>query len=162
MSRHEDAVVRAHTAAVALWAQQQQPMWLTLRGDSMLPLLRPGDQLWVTPAPPTYPRGAIVVCHDGSTLVVHRLIGRQRVGDEWHWLTQGDHCLQPDPPLPAAHLLGCVLAVRRGEQIRAIDTGPWRLGGWLIALASRWAGRRGWWRRIMWCWAGAYSSRELW
>lgn len=160
MRPHEDGPAQLHAAALALWAQHQQPTWITLHGHSMLPLLRPGDQLWVTPAQTTYRRGAVVVCRHASTLVIHRLIGRQRVGAEWHWLTQGDHCLQPDPPLPAAQLAGKVIAVRRGDQICAIDTLSWRLGGWLIALASRWAGRRGWWRRVLWLWADRRAQSE--
>ena len=139
-----------HASALRLWQQRQQPVWIPMQGYSMLPILRPGDQLQVTPPQPSYHRGQIVVLRQaataGETWVVHRVVARRRAADRWCWITQGDNSRDADAAVLTEQIEGRVIALRRGDHAYTLATLPWRLGGRLVALAatSKW-GRR--WRR---------------
>jgi hypothetical protein len=147
-----------HASALRLWQQRQAPQWIPMQGYSMLPLLRPGDQLQVTPPQPTYHRGQIIVLRHaasvGETLVVHRVVARRRAADRWCWITQGDNSRDADAAVLAQQIEGRVIALRRGDHCYTLETLPWRLGGRLVALAatSKWGRRlrRQWLRLLAW------------
>ena len=119
-----------------------QRVRLRVASGSMWPLLRPGDQVEVTPVPLADLRpGALVVraVPDGS-FVVHRLLGLQ--GETI--ITGGDALPRADPPWPADQLAGRVSAAwRGGRPIRLAARWPRPLGrllaGWLRlrSLAGR-------------------------
>ena len=78
---------------------------LPLGGGSMRPLFVPGDRLRVWPAAAGDVRpGDVVLVDDGGELVCHRLVyvaaGRA--------VTRGDDAFEPDPPRPAAAIIGRV------------------------------------------------------
>ena len=91
----------------ARWRAGDQA-WITLRGWSLAPALRDGDQLRVMPLGAPRP-GDLVVAQRHGFLVTHRLVGV----DGALAITQGDACAAPDPPLATEALLGRVVAVRR-------------------------------------------------
>ena len=145
-----------HASALRLWQQRQQPVWIPMQGYSMLPLLRPGDQLQVTPPQPSYHRGQIVVLRQTGTaretLVVHRVVARRRAADRWCWITQGDNSRDADAAVLTEQIEGRVIALRRGDHCYLLETLPWRLGGRLVALAatSKWGRRlRRQWLRLL-------------
>lgn len=87
----------------------------TLRGDCMLPLLEPGDEVWVRREPSPAPRGPLVAYARFSGLVpeiaVHRLLPDGRL--------RADSRLRADPADEAAAFVGRVVAVsRRGRTVR--------------------------------------------
>lgn len=147
-----------HAGALRLWQQRQAPQWIPMQGYSMLPLLRPGDQLQVTPPQAGYHRGQIVVIRQtgttGETLVVHRVVARRRAGDRWCWITQGDNSREVDAAVVAEQIAGRVIALRRGDHCFTLETLAWRLGGRLVALAAtaKWGRRlrRQWLRLLAW------------
>lgn len=132
-----------HAAALALWRQRQAPAWLPMQGYSMLPLLRPGDQLQVTPPAPTYQRGQIVVLRQGETLVVHRVIAHRRVAGVSWWITQGDNSAEVDAAVVAAEIEGRVIAFCRAGHHYRIDQANWQAVSWLVAICTgvAWARR---------------------
>ncbi len=132
----------AAVAAVArrLWQQRRTPAWLPMQGNSMLPILRPGDQLWVTLPQATYRLGQIVVIRRDGQLVVHRLIARCRVAGQPGWITQGDNCYIADEPVVTAALEGQVIALRRAARCYQLTSLRWQLGGRLVAVSTA----RGW------------------
>lgn len=132
-----------HASALRLWQQRQQAAWIPMQGYSMLPILRPGDQLQVTPPAPTYRRGQIVVLCQRETLVVHRVIARRcTAGVSW-WITQGDNSAEVDAAVVAEEIEGRVIAFCRAGQHYRIDQPSWQIVGWLVAICSgvAWARR---------------------
>lgn len=89
----------------------------TVSGDSMLPLLEPGDEVWVRPQAKSEPGALMVYARFNGrepSLVVHRLLGR--------FLTRGDSSLHKDPPQEAGDFLGQVVAFKRGNAVVDLDS----------------------------------------
>ncbi len=114
------------------------PLQLSVRGRSMWPTLRPGDQVTVEPVAlnELHP-GDWVLLKGQSGLFLHRLLGRTREG---LLLTKGDGHRAPDPPWPPEALRGRVITLSR--QGRAIPISPFSPCGrvrtaahWLMAAA---------------------------
>ena len=89
------------------------------RGDSMLPFLHHGDVLHVRPLPAAAVRVGDVICYTPSPgrLHLHRVVARAARG----FLTRGD-ALPYVEDVPAARLLGRVIARERGGRLRRLDT----------------------------------------
>jgi hypothetical protein len=91
--------------------ERQDDEWIVLRGWSMSPALRDGDELRVagfTEADP--PRaGEIVIARRGQRLVTHRLVA---IADGYA-TTRPDLGHGDDPPIPVDALVGRVVGVRR-------------------------------------------------
>ena len=88
----------------------------TLRGDCMLPLLEPGDDVWVRRGPPVPGRLLAYARFNGLVpeVVVHRLLA--------DGTTRADARLAKDPDDEAAAFLGRVVALRRGGRLAALET----------------------------------------
>jgi|SRR5579859_5942840 len=120
-------------AAPSLWSAAGQGHWVPVQGPSMLPFLRPGDEVWLAPGPARLRRGDVVVLRTGTGLLVHRLLRAEPWSQPQRLWTHGDNNRQPDPAASAENLLGRVLTVRRRSKSLALDTPRWRALGWLIA-----------------------------
>jgi len=85
----------------------------------MLPFLRHGDVLHVRPLPATAVRVGDVICYAPSPgrLHLHRVVAR----DERGFVTRGD-ALPYVEDVPAASLLGRVIARERAGRVRRLDT----------------------------------------
>jgi signal peptidase I len=87
---------------------------LPVTGSSMFPSMQPGDLLEVHRPAGSIQTGDVVVFERYGKLVVHRVV--DRTGDLL--VTRGDRVRYPDAPVPAAAILGCVIAIeRRGRRI---------------------------------------------
>jgi hypothetical protein len=117
---------------------------LRVRGGSMWPFVREGDVVTLEAlcSRPARVGEVVAAAHPQSgRLIVHRLV--RKAGSER--VLMGDRLAQPDEGLPAANLLGRVVAVERaGRQVR-FGAG---LAGALIALADRMAVLPGLWGRL--------------
>jgi signal peptidase I len=100
----------------------------------MLPLLRDGDVVTVTPAARTEIRVGDVICYEAlpGRLVVHRVIGHARD----RFLAKGDALSAPDSVDPP-QLLGKITAIERFGTARRLDTRAARLCNRLMAALSR-------------------------
>jgi signal peptidase I len=89
---------------------------IRVQGSSMLPTLRPGDEIELRSTLAAEIRcGDIVAFRQGERLFVHRVIGRDRD----RLLTRGDALRHADVPVSSDQLLGVVVSVlRKGEQVR--------------------------------------------
>lgn len=104
-------------------------------GWSMMPLLRPGDAVWVEPAgPASLRRGDLVVTWRGGELVTHRLVAVDHRG--WH--TKGDSQRHADSPVVAEAVLGRITAIEREGNRIELDSRRWR-------TINCWLGWLGWW-----------------
>lgn len=98
---------------------------LSVTGTSMLPLLQPGDALWLQSIDPAALRpGDLLLVRQNGVLLTHRLI----VVRPERWQTKGDNNRLADPPVTARQIVGRIVAVERGG--RSLDL---RQRCWLIA-----------------------------
>ena len=86
------------------------PLWIPVRGASMSPLLRPGDQVLVDFAR-SWACGDVVVVGARRGLVVHRIMAI--AGDGACVITKGDAASYCDRPVSCAAVVGVVIRVRR-------------------------------------------------
>ena len=92
-----------------------KPVRLPVHGSSMLPSIRTGDVVEITPAGLEDLRtGDVVACRvPRAELLVHRLIAKGRVRGEWWLILWPETVLRLNPPIPASQLLGKGVAVER-------------------------------------------------
>ena len=121
-------------AAIDLWGQAGEAHWIPVRGSSMLPLLREGDQLLVAHGKWQIRRGDIVVFQRQDGLIAHRVLRVQSNEGEHTLRTKGDHVLGLDPVLTEDEVLGRVLQVRCADKMLKLDTRLWGWVGRWVAL----------------------------
>ena len=111
--------------------QAAGPLRLPVVSDSMRPLLRAGDWIFVEAVTPALLQlGDIIVAQRGAELITHRLLARDGAG----WLTHGDNTRVLDRVVPAEEIVGRVSAIERGAQRLDLRTRQWQ-------TANRWIGR---------------------
>ena len=110
---------------------------ITLDGYSMLPLIRRGiDPVTVIPLQRPVKRGDVVLFTAGSgAYIVHRV---WKIRDDCVQ-TLGDNCVQPDPWIPHANVLGHVIHFSRNNIRHRLDTASARLWGrmWMALFPFR-------------------------
>ena len=116
-----------------LWRQSGTEHYIPVRGTSMLPFLRDGDQVLVEHDLSNLRRGDIVVFQNDSALITHRVLKvRPEANKGITVLTKGDNLLRPDPLVNGNDIVGRVRAVRRGAREMPLDTRDWRWSNRLI------------------------------
>ena len=114
---------------------------IPVRGNSMLPILRDGDQVRLAPVTHAKARlGDIVLRVDPSGPVIHRVVGWWPSRNGWRLLTKGDGTWRLDPPLPPQSLAGRVVARVRGTSVQRLDGTGMRIRAWSRAFWSLTAG----------------------
>jgi hypothetical protein len=105
--------------------QRGQSAALTIRSNSMRPLLKTGDRVWLeTAVPDQLLPGDVITLWDGRDLLTHRYWATVSRDGTPHLVTRGDRPLHLDPLHPAASLMGRVTARRRRG--RRLDLGGGR------------------------------------
>ena len=113
--------------ALELVAETDQEIWLAVRGDSMVPLIRDGDKVLVVLEKKDIRRGEIVVYQRDGELIFHRLLAVYTKDDgNYQLLTKGDNRLTPDPLVNFNELTGRAISIRRGEQQLRLDRSVWQ------------------------------------
>jgi len=104
-------------------------------GTSMLPTLRPGDELEFVAAGAGCAVGDVVLWRRDDRLFVHRVVSR----NDAHLQTQGDALANIDEPVALDAVLGKLVAYRRGGRRRPSQRpGPIdRLFGWCMRRSDR-------------------------
>src|SRR5262245_48047142 len=122
-------------AAVELLGRASGESTVRVQGESMVPILAPGQRLRVEFAPARLSRGDILLFRQGEALLVHRLLGRARpAAGSVRLRTRGDGAAVLDPPLDPALVLGRVVAIEEGGVWRSLRTRRARL----YAVAPAW------------------------
>jgi signal peptidase I len=104
--------------------------------NSMYPVIRRGDQVLVERARPDKVRfGDIVVFRQDEKLTVHRVIGKRKVGDEYHFQEKGDASLQSSL-VPPKGIIGRVVNIRKQDKTILVISGPGRLLQLILACIS--------------------------
>jgi hypothetical protein len=130
--------------AQALLVERSSPVTLDVTSDSMRPTLPPGASVRVDPAARAPRRGDLVVFRQADYLVVHRFLGTAGA----YLRARGDAARPLDPPVPPEHVLGVVVAVRRGGEWRSLRGGLPRAYGEALA-----------WHGLFWAWLRSRVSR---
>jgi hypothetical protein len=105
--RDGDSIALASEALVAFGCLR-----LRVTGSSMLPALRPGDEIELRSCPASRAEvGDIVLFRREAAFVVHRVLECNDHG----LVTQGDSLPAPDPPVEHADVLGRVVGLTRGS-----------------------------------------------
>ncbi len=95
-------------------------------GYSMYPFIKPGSIVLLGPVNDsiTLIPGEIIAWKRESGFVLHRLTGIVKNGNEIHFITRGDSCLQGDQPLSREQIAGRVIMIedvkgkmREGSQL---------------------------------------------
>lgn len=108
---------------------QSQLPFVTVRSDSMAPLLRRGDQIQLGPiGVERLIIGNIVVLGEPEELLAHRLWGVEQLGEDVFLLSRGDRLAYYDPLTPSSQLRAIVIARRRSGRLLRLDHGS---GAWL-------------------------------
>lgn len=109
-------LANARRAAFNVDAARGTERWITVRGDSMRPLIDLDTALLVRFG--AMPRlGQIAVFADGERLVAHRVVAEQSRRYPEHIVAKGDAEPACDPPTPRTEVLGTVLALRRAGRV---------------------------------------------
>lgn len=144
-------------AALGAWRQAGEQRLMPITGQSMHPLLHPGDQVVITHNLAALQPGDIIVFWDTERLLVHRLLRIDAASKEARFVAKGDNQLDSDPPVTAEALVGRVQAIRRGDRLLSLETSLWRRLGWLLAV-----GGRGWLRLRTWTSSTSPRWRSRW
>lgn len=132
-----------------------ESLWVREASPSMVPLIRPGDELLLAPLDSrAIPRGALIACARGGHLVIHRVVAASGSGV----VTKGDALASPDPLVPWERVVARVVALRGlAGRLVNLEAFPWPLlDRWLGAVASLASGLRlgerpsSPWRRLAW------------
>lgn len=120
--------------ALDLWSQVEGEHFLTITGQSMLPLIHPGDKVLVQKGKVQATPGDIVVYIDNKGFITHRLLTflNERAG-EIEFLAKGDRIPYPDSPVGIESIIGIVIGIKRGQRSMRLDTPTWRQLNSLIA-----------------------------
>jgi signal peptidase I len=116
-------------------------VWVHESSDSMAPLVRTGDRLYLTRTAPAdvWPGELVAYSRDGQ-LVVHRVLSRDAVS----LVTKGDGLARRDAAVPLTDVVARVTVIEtpRGRRIE-LDAFPWPALGRLLAVVSRASERTG-------------------
>jgi signal peptidase I len=111
--------------------QMAGPLRLPVVSDSMRPLLRAGDWIFVEAVTsPALGLGDIIVVQRGAELITHRLVAQ----DEQGWRTHGDNTRVLDPVVLIEEIVGRVSAIERGTHRIDLRARRWQ-------TTNRWIGR---------------------
>lgn len=127
----------ALAAVIEMWEEAGKQHWIPIAGESMLPLLQPGDQVLVSHGHADVRPGDIIVVWHSGRLLIHRLVRISGNGKHRTFVTKGDNTLRFDSPVSAEEIIGKAIAIKRqGRQI-FLRTKTGRILGWLIATSAR-------------------------
>ena len=120
-------------ALIDFWAQTGREHEVTVRGNSMRPLVRNGDKARIAHGLGKLKRGDVVAYQRSGELVVHRLIRIVHGAGEPRFLIKGDNVAGRDPTVHASKVLGRVVALQRAGKWRRLDTPLMQAIGWIVA-----------------------------
>jgi hypothetical protein len=91
-------------------------LWIPVSGNSMLPTIRPGDRVLLTPTRRRLARGDVVIVALGTKVILHRVVSlvNQVV------VTRGDSCQVGDPPIEADRVFARAVAVRHDRVLTTL------------------------------------------
>jgi signal peptidase I len=121
-------------SALDLWAQAKKEHEVPIRGGSMFPILKEGDVARVIHGGENHEPGDIVVFRKDWGLIAHRvLLHFEDDSGSRFYITQGDRCRFPDPPVKEGEIIGRVVGVLRAGRFLTFEQCQQK---WLNRLAT--------------------------
>ena len=125
-----DAAVRPHDVGRALREiARTVPVPVTVRGASMAPVLRDGDQVVLESRSWYWPGDVVAFQRDDGWYVVHRVVGYRRLRGAWVVVTRGDAARTHDSPVRLDRVIGRVTGGSGGDRAARVRVGQ-RLLAW--------------------------------
>jgi predicted RNA-binding protein len=112
----------------------------------MLPVIHDGDRVLVAHGCAGVRRGDVIIYRLNGLLVAHRVLHIEDGANGIKFVTKGDNAGQVDPHVSPREIVGQVLAIERDGHHISLETFPWRILGWSIAV-----GTLAWMRSYRWC-----------
>jgi hypothetical protein len=126
------------TEIVAQALKQGQRPFVTVSSNSMVPLLKVGDDIQLAPASvQDLTPGELVVLETRDGLLAHRFLGLDSSQEKPILLTKGDRLEKLDPPIFSDKLIGRVISRRRFRRAIYLDRGFAKFINHLLYLLSR-------------------------
>ena len=93
-------------------------MRIKVTGQSMRPVIRTNDVVTIRKVPLHEVRRGdlLMVINEAGTLVLHRLIRKERLGSDMLYRTKGDRLLMSDSAVTADRILGKVIRIERQKK----------------------------------------------
>ncbi len=129
----------ARSAVLETWRRDRAQDWIEATGNSMLPLIRPGDRLLVRFGETAVRRGEVIVFRHDGLIVAHRVVGSRQLDGEHRLIAKGDNEPRATEDVRPADLLGVVRAADRGSG-RLSSRGLGGVSGGVTARMSRTSG----------------------
>jgi len=123
-------------AVADLWNLSGKISIIPVSGQSMLPLIKPGDRLVVSHHIGRLHLGDVITFYDKHILVVHRIMRLKKQPGHMCVTTKGDNASIYDNPISSEDILGRVVAIQRKGITLSLDRLSMRIKGWLIATQS--------------------------
>lgn len=118
--------------------QTGRPVCFTVTTTSMMPLIKPGDQVIVEAVSQDQWRlGDIALIRLGDAWLVHRLIDRQIKVDKEFWLTKGDNVPSADRLWSNDELHGIMILVQKTDCRLDLRLRRIRIANFALSVISR-------------------------
>ncbi|MEW6170007.1 MAG: nucleotidyltransferase family protein [Candidatus Omnitrophota bacterium] len=101
--------------------QEGRKPFLKYKGQSMMPLLKEGDEVFFEKER-KISFGDLVVYRHNSHFIVHRFILKRRIGKKEFFILKADNFLEFDKPVAEDNIVGRVTKLKRDEKILSFDT----------------------------------------
>jgi hypothetical protein len=123
-------------AALATAQAQGREEWFKVKGRSMRPLLREGDEIQVRfCSPENLRKGDLAVFWEGKVLTAHRILDIRKTPQDHLFLEKGDSNPQ-GRFIPSSRIKGVVQAVRKPWGVVGLDRPCWRWWNRMVAKAG--------------------------
>jgi hypothetical protein len=107
------------------WRRFEKEITLSVQGNSMLPLIHPGEKVVVRLTDPHgLRRGDLFAFKMGENITVHRFVKRRRCCDGWWFCEVGDNAADWGW-VQEGRVLGIVLTVRGSDMFLNMEFRPW-------------------------------------
>lgn len=124
--------------------KQGVPLTFRAEGQSMMPLIKPGDTLKIIFVSPPFHRGDILAVNRKGTIVFHRLISNKASTQGKYIVTRGDNVAKPDGPAQEKDVIGKIIAVNTGRWFINIQDPRWFIPVHLVRLYSNFCATTSW------------------
>lgn len=105
-------------------------------GNSMLPLIKDGDKIFIKRSKPTEMKvGDVIAFETPNSITIHRVIGKKFRNGQLFLIEKGDNNLHSNH-ITEGNIVGKVFAVERSGRIIRLDTKLWRMMGSIIVFSS--------------------------
>jgi signal peptidase I len=124
------------SALLAAYQVQGREQWFKVRGRSMRPLLREGDEIQVRFClPENLRKGDLAVFQEGKILNAHRILDIRKTPSDLFFLEKGDS--NPHGGyIPSSRIKGVVQAVRKPGGVIGLNRPFWRWWNRMMAKAG--------------------------